>query len=438
MFTRLTIFARRLWCNATTRFSARGATTDKSVLLLRLENIDILSAHLGKAGFGHLLVSLSMRLSRAIRPEDPVQIPEQGIFAVTLTNRSEAEAMRIALRLQDQAQKPLAVAGMTVAPILTGVLVHADAERQPDMTDMIGNARLRLDDLKGEKLGHVVLYEHDPDLSGGHLHATVADAATGGQIVAHFQPQLCCNSGSVTGFEALARWQHPNRGLLPPSTFMSRMTDADHRALTLAMLRQSIFALRTWDAQGWDVPTVSLNISNCELSDPGFATGLLWELDRQNIRPDRLVLEVLESVAPFTSSAEARSNLALLGKAGCRLDLDDFGTGYASLDAIRQFGIHRIKIDRSFVMGCDIDAGQQRMILAILALAERLDISALAEGVESREEHGFLAQMGCDEVQGYAIARPMPLEDTLDFLAAHAKNAGGLPNLSQRDAGRAG
>ncbi|MFN3526305.1 MAG: EAL domain-containing protein, partial [Paracoccus sp. (in: a-proteobacteria)] len=162
---------------------------------------------------------------------------------------------------------------------------------------------------------------------------------------------------------------------------------------------------------------------------------LLWELDRHELRPERLVIEVLESVGPVTSNAEARQNLRTLSQAGCRIDLDDFGTGYASLDAIRQFGVQRIKIDRSFVTGCDIDPAQQRMILAILALAERLGISALAEGVETREEYAFLAQMGCDVVQGYAVARPMPLSDATAYLSRHAADQPQFEHLLKRGIG---
>ena len=435
MLTGLIDLGRALWRRAGTAWPIPPAADHKSVLLLRLENLDVLARHLGKAGLNHLLVSLSVRLGRALRPEDPVQIPDPGIFAVILTGRREDQAMQVARRLLDQAGRPLAVAGQSVRPVLTGVLIHADAPERPDPGDMIDDARSRLDDAGAEMLGDVTLFAHDTRAGCGKLPATVAEAAQAGQIVAHFQPQLCCNSGRVTGFEALARWQHPTRGLLLPGTFLPRMAEADHRALTLSMLRQSMAALKAWDRAGWQVPTVSVNISNCELSDPDFATGLLWELDRQDVRPERLVLEVLENVAPVTSSAEAGQNLSRLAQAGCRLDLDDFGTGYASLNVIRQFGIHRIKIDRSFVMGCDLDAGQQRMILAILALARRLDIAVLAEGVETAAEHGFLAQIGCDEVQGYAIARPMPVEETGEFLARHLRRTNDLPGVPRRNAG---
>lgn len=424
-----------MWQATWQRLSRRMTPQASSVLLLRLENADLLANHLGKAGFGHLLVHLTMRLSRAIRPDDPVRIVAQGVFAVSLRNRSEVEAMRIALRLQERAQKLVPVSGMSVSPVLSGVLIHADDPSSCDLTDLIRNARSRLDDLPADRTGSVVLFDHDPRLTAPDLPATVAEAAAAGQIVAYFQPQISCHSGQVTGFEALARWNHPTRGLLSPAAFMSRMSDEDHKALTLCMLRQAIAALKCWDAGGWQIPTVSVNVSNCELADPRFGAGLLWELDRHDLRPGRLVLEVLENVAPVTSSSEARGNLETLAKAGCRLDLDDFGTGYASLDAIRQFGVHRIKIDRSFVLGCDVDPSQQRMILAILALAERLGISALAEGVETSDEHAFLAQIGCDEVQGYAIARPMPLADTLAFLDAHALRVGDLPIVTRRSAG---
>lgn len=404
-----------------------------SVLMLRLENAQMLGEVLDKTGMNHLLVQLSMSLGRSVRPYDPMQILASGLFAFVLRNRVDHDAMQVARRLHAQGQTPIALAGRMVTPVLTGVLVHAGYPDIPSDASLIDNARQRLQQMDDSCLGQLKLYPHDPNLAGPSLVATVGDAIAADQIVAWFQPQVCCHSGNVTGFEALARWQHPQRGLLMPNVFLPQMSQAEHTALTMTMLAQSLAALKCWDQAGYLVPTVSLNISNCELSNREFADCILWELDRNEIPPKRLVVEVLESVGPVTSNAETRANLEKLSKAGCRIDLDDFGTGYASLDAIRQFGIHRIKIDRSFVTGCDIDEGQKRMILAVLALAERLGIAALAEGVETREEFAFLAQMGCDEVQGYAVARPMPLERTLGFLQDHAAEVARLPSIAHRN-----
>lgn len=418
---------RRLLCGR-----GQGQDMSRSVLLLRLENTEALSSTLSRVAMGHLLAQLSMTLGGAVRPYDPVQVLSPGLFAIVLRNRADRDALHVARRLHDQAQAPLALSSQTVVPVLTGVLIHAEGGELPAVPALIANARQRMEMTGDACLGLLRLYPHDPALGDDRLAVTVTDAVVAGQIEAWFQPQVSCHTGRITGFEALARWNHPTRGILAPGVFMPQMTPADHNTLTLFMLAQSMSALRSWDRDGFEVPTVSINISNCELSDRGFADCLLWELDRHEIQANRLVVEVLESVGPVTSSSEARENLRKLAEAGCQIDLDDFGTGYASLDAIRQFGINRIKIDRSFVTACDIDDKQQRMILAILALAERLGIAALAEGVETTEEYAFLAQMGCDEVQGYAIARPMPLRDTRPFLERHKDAAARLPTIARR------
>ncbi|MCG6111518.1 MAG: EAL domain-containing protein [Paracoccus sp.] len=410
----------------------RRQDLSRSLLLLRVENTETLGTILDKVAMGHLLVQLSMSLGRAVRPYDPVQVLAPGLFAFVLRDRTDRDALQVARRLHQQGQAPVPLAGQHVTPVMTGVLIHAEAPDLPSIPELVENARQRMDMVQDSFLGQLQLFPHDRALTRPGLIATVSDAVAAAQMQAWFQPQISCHSGQITGFEALARWNHPTRGVLAPGAFMPQMSAADHNTLTLFMLAQSMAALKTWDQAGFDVPTVSINISNCELSDRGFADCLLWELDRHEIAPSRLVVEVLESVGPVTSSGETRDNLRKLAKAGCQIDLDDFGTGYASLDAIRQFGINRIKIDRSFVTACDIDEAQQRMILAILALAERLGIAALAEGVETREEYAFLAQMGCDEVQGYAIAKPMPLSDSLDFLKRHADAAARLPTLAKR------
>lgn len=427
MRDRLIRYARRLTGRALVD------ATPTSLLLLRLENLDLLRDRLGKAGLGHLIVTLAMRLGRSVRPADPVRIVGSGLLAVSLHEPGEAEAMRIATRVHRRAQAPIAVGGMTVTPVLTGVVLHGGVG--VGLNAMIDDAAARLDQASTHGLGQVRLYGHRTKPRAAPLAPTLAEAARSGQIVAFFQPQTCCHTGHLTGFEALARWQHPAHGLLSPNAFMPKMTGNDHNALTLSMLRQSLAAIRHWDAKGWHVPTVSLNISHCELADTRFAESVLWELDRHEVPADRLVLEVLETVGPLAADSDARRNLDTLSHAGCALDLDDFGTGYAGLDAIRQFGVNRIKIDRSFVTDCASDPVQQRMILAILALAERLDLRTLAEGVETPEEHAFLAQMGCDEVQGFVVARPMPLHDADDFLTRHASHTESLPLIARRKAG---
>ena len=122
-------------------------------------------------------------------------------------------------------------------------------------------------------------------------------------------------------------------------------------------------------------------------------------------------------------------NINALGKLGCRIDLDDFGTGHASISSIRRFAVSRIKIDRSFITKADRDPEQQRMVSAILTMAERLEVETLAEGVETVGEHVLLAQLGCDHVQGFGIAKPMPFEQTFDWIAGHNARLADTPRI---------
>jgi EAL domain-containing protein (putative c-di-GMP-specific phosphodiesterase class I) len=144
-------------------------------------------------------------------------------------------------------------------------------------------------------------------------------------------------------------------------------------------------------------------------------------------------VEILETVVAETDNDVIVSNIAQLARMGCGVDLDDFGTGHASITNIRRFAVRRIKIDRSFVTHVDEDRDQQRFVSAVLSLAERLGIETLAEGVETAGEHAMLAQLGCGHVQGYGIARPMPFDETVDWMKQHrAKAAGGTPRIGTR------
>lgn len=257
----------------------------------------------------------------------------------------------------------------------------------------------------------------------------MASIIASGRLLAYFQPQICCDTGAVTGFEALARIDDPAQGIVAPAQFMPALSAADHIQLTQAMLTQALCALRSWAMAGWQVPTIAINVSPHDLMQPAFTDFILWELDRLDLEPKRLIIEVPEYLNPETADQTCIDNLRRLARAGCRIDLDDFGTGCTTLESIRKFSAQRLKIDRSFVSGCADDHERQRMILAILALADHLDLQVVAEGVETRDEHYFLSQIGCHEVQGYAIAAPLTLSQTMTFLECHDNRQGCLPQL---------
>jgi EAL domain-containing protein (putative c-di-GMP-specific phosphodiesterase class I) len=244
------------------------------------------------------------------------------------------------------------------------------------------------------------------------LAMEVNEALERGHVQAFFQPQVCARTGVVSGFEALARWRHPTRGLIPPAEFLPILEEADlMRRLGEVMLRDALSALHAWQRLGLNIPRIGVNLSGVELGDPYLVERVIWELDRFDLCPDRLVVEVLETVVAAREEDAVIRNLAGLARLGCGLDLDDFGTGHASITCIRRFSIDRIKIDRSFVTGLDRDPEKQRLLGAILVIADHLGLATLAEGVETAEERHVLARLGCQHVQGFGIARPMPSED---------------------------
>jgi EAL domain-containing protein (putative c-di-GMP-specific phosphodiesterase class I) len=262
------------------------------------------------------------------------------------------------------------------------------------------------------------------------LREGVAQALELGQFQAWYQPQISTDTGEITGFEALARWNHPTRGIINPAEFLPAIEEAGLlERLAEVMMYHSFAALKAWDSAGVNIPQIGVNFAGSELSNPRLIEKIEWELDRFGLTPERLAVEVLETVVASAPDDMITRNINALGKLGCRIDLDDFGTGHASIASIKRFSVSRIKIDRSFVTKADRDQEQQRMISAILTMAERLGIETLAEGVETVGEHVLLAQLGCDHVQGYGIARPMPFEQTLDWVSRHTSKLADVPRM---------
>ena len=180
------------------------------------------------------------------------------------------------------------------------------------------------------------------------------------------------------------------------------------------------------------MPKVSINLSQQDIADPNLSDTIAWELDRCDLAPDRLCLEILETVVTDTPDDSAVRSLQRLSQLGCAIDLDDYGTGHASIAAIKRFPINRIKIDRSFVMKCDQDPDQQRLVSALLSMADHLELDTLAEGVETVGEHALLAQLGCGYVQGFGISRPLPFEDTIGWINQHNTKIAQAPDINRR------
>ncbi len=251
------------------------------------------------------------------------------------------------------------------------------------------------------------------------LSADVEGAIHAGSITAWFQPQICAKTGAILGMETLARWDHPKQGLLSTGEFLGAVSAAGHLPLLgQSLTHQALKALSQWDAAPAHIPSVSINISAPELRDGSMVSGLVQELSRYALDPARVRIEIAEDVAASAEDDAIIASLIALKEAGHLIDLDGFGLGATSVPMLQRFRVDRIKIDRAFVVGVDGDAANASSVSAIVAMAQALGISTLANGVETPNERTALEELGCDALQGFGIAGPMRSDKVADWARA--------------------
>lgn len=240
------------------------------------------------------------------------------------------------------------------------------------------------------------------------------------EIEPFFQPQIDVRTGQLDGFEALARWRHPSRGVLSPFHFLDAAAEFGLGERVDEIIMDKAFsALAGWRRRGLIVPRIGVNITAAELCDPFMAERIKWAAERHELEPSDICIEILEGVLVEEDDDEIAKNIASLSRIGFHIDLDDFGTGHASIATMQRFSVDRIKIDRSFVTDIDSDAEQQKVAGAMIGLAHSLDVSALGEGVETSAEYAQLARMGCEYLQGYWIGKPMSEEAATEWIRAY-------------------
>ena len=401
-----------------------GRTT--ACLMVALDEAGTLEKRFGAAGYNEILARTADRLSGVMRGADVIARMDGATFAVGLAPVKLADletVIQIATRLQAAVEEPLSIDAATVYVSASVGFCLATRAPHPTGASLLAatEAALRVASANGPSGIRAFSVEIERAEEGrAELRGQLGDALEQGQILAFFQPQVSTDTGEVTGFEALARWLHPKQGMLTPEGFLPDLIDSGlSTRLGEVVLYHALGALKAWDKAGLKVPRVSVNFSSEELRNPRLPEKLRWELDRFDVAPERLSIEILESVVASSDNDVVVHNIAALARMGCLIDLDDFGTGHASITSIRRFDVHRLKIDRSFVTRVDQDQSQQKMISAILSMAEQLGLETLAEGVETIGEHAMLAQLGCGNVQGFGIGRPMALEDTFGWIEGY-------------------
>lgn len=241
------------------------------------------------------------------------------------------------------------------------------------------------------------------------LMAELRHAIDQHQLLLHFQPKLDIKSGSITGVEALVRWQHPRFGLIPPDNFILTAEQTGLIGpLTRWVLREALIKCQSATIT-CEKMKVSVNLSARSLNDPHLPQMISEILDETGANPNQLMLEVTES-AIVLEPKRAIENLAALRNIGTWISIDDFGTGYTSLSSIKRMPVNELKIDKSFVTNMITDAEDAMIVRTIIDFGHNFGLTVVAEGVETREVYNALADLGCDIIQGYLISRPLPFE----------------------------
>jgi diguanylate cyclase (GGDEF)-like protein len=410
-----------------------------AALALEIDEFRAYREQHGDEAADSILKQVASRIEGTLRDGDVVARIDKAVFAIALApaRRVDLESMiQLSARLQQAISEPVLIDGLRLfITVSIGFCLPRRASEKTAIACLEG-AESALAEAQSNGIGAIRAYSERPRkrrvLRVG-LVGEVADALESGQVKPWFQPQVSTDTGKISGMEALARWEHPDRGIILPGAFLPAISAAGlNERLSEIILFNALTALKEWDKGGLDIPNVAVNFSGEELSDPRLCDKIRWELDRFDLSADRLTVEVLETVIARSENDAITRNIAQLAKMGCGVDLDDFGTGHASIANIRRFSVSRIKIDRSFVTRIDTDRDQQQMLAAILDMADRLDIETLAEGVETVGEHALLAQLGCGHVQGYSIARPMPFGDTRSWVLAQREKLAQQPTITRQ------
>ncbi len=415
----LTGLPNRAFLQSRLNDAARGAAHPVILLLIDIDDFKEINDMVGHDAGDEVLRVAARRLNALVGSEGVVARLGGDEFAAVLAQGHDlASASRLAQKILGELRKPFQYKDATL-----GFRASIGLAASPDhgqIADLMKNADIALYSAKANGRACVALYSPQMREAIERRVRTAADireAIQADAIIPYYQPKICLQSGRVTGFEALARWRHPERGLLTPDAFASAFDDPELAvAIGEAMLLHVSRDLRGWLDQGVDCGRIAINLSTPEFSRPDLADTILARLASLEIPTRHFEVEVTENVFLGKGACGVEAILQQFHAEGVTVALDDFGTGYASLTHLKQFPVDEIKIDRSFVRDLQKDPEDAAIVAAVIGLGRSLGKRVIAEGVESGWQVEHLRASGCDRAQGYFYSRPMPASQVAAYL----------------------
>lgn len=402
-----------------------------AVLQLDLDRFKQINDSLGHSAGDYVLVATAQRMRETCRASDLCIRLGGDEFVMILSGAGSGEDINmVAKRVLTRINEPISFQGATILPgASAGIAVYPiDAD---NAKDLLVHADLAL--YSAKKLGGGSYSFFSEELRRElehrkHLERDLKTAIAEHGFDVYFQPQVSLSNGTIAGVEALVRWNHPERGMVSPGEFIPVAEKSGLMAqIGRISIAKAIEQAAAWHKAGIAFGRLAVNASGTELREPDFDSFLFGALERTGLPADKLSLEIVESVILDDEKTGIAGKLRQIRAAGVHLELDDFGTGYASLSHVNPNEIDRLKIDRRFVQNINVNGDNSKIVRAITELARGLGISIIAEGAETEAELDSLVQAGCDQVQGYSIAFPMPSEQATAWLASHRQR--GRPQL---------
>ncbi len=423
-----TLFQQRLR-DAIGKAEEDGASI--AVMIMDLDHFKEINDTLGHHYGDLLLQEIGPRLSGVLRPGDLMARLGGDEFGVVLPElANERAAIRVAERLMEEMEQPVVVEGIAL-DVSASIGIATFPVHSDDVETLLRRADVAMYAAKESGGGYEVyspsLDKHSP--SRLTLIGQVRPAIDNEEFTLHYQPKARLSDGRVAGVEALIRWQHPDRGMVPPDEFIPLVERTVLlRPLTQYVLNEALRQWHTWSRAGIQLE-VAVNLSPRSLMDPQLPDLVGQLLERWEVPPRFLTLELTESFV-MADSGRSLGVLAGLAEVGVLLSIDDFGTGYSSLGYLKRLPIGEIKIDRSFVMNMHENANDAMIVRATTDLGRNLGLRVVAEGVETREAWDQLAALHCDIAQGYYLSRPIPAHELTRWLALRELDRPASPERS--------
>lgn len=398
-----------------------------ALLFINLDHFKTINDTLGHYVGDELLRAMARRLKANVRPQDFVARLGSDEFVVFITELADAQAASaVASKLLQLISAPLELAGMPIS-LSPSIGISLYPEHGTQGEELLRRANQAMVYAKDCGRANCQLYTASMDNRVPYqelaLERELRDAIAQNSFVLHYQPQIALHDGSLAGFEALVRWQHPERGLVGPNAFIAF---AEKRGLISAIgrwvLHEACRQRKEWHDAGVLPPVpVAVNISALELRQRDVLTDIQQALSSTGLPAQLLEVEITESVL-MQQISPAQNILTQLRALGVGVSIDDFGTGYSSLAYLKRYPVDKIKIDRSFLSDTPSSQDDVAIVNAIIQMAHSLQLRVVAEGMENAEQQDMLLRLGCDLAQGYGLSRPLDAGKVLPWWRARLEN----------------